>query len=126
MKKLWVFFLPMFLYANLALEIVNKIKEINSFKRKFVVFPKYCLFFYGNNNSDGIKKESKITFVNKNLIVKAILNDKICFNMGCFKKGDIVNGFRIVKFDNRKIVLKKENKKVIITLNNPIAIRIKK
>jgi hypothetical protein len=106
---------PFLLFANsLTVEIINKIKEIDSFHKKFLPFPDYDVFNYKFHTT--IQKPvillNPITkkIQNCDISVQMIFNDKILVNNVWYKKGDELCGGVIYKITSQYVVIKKDKR----------------
>ncbi|GAX87079.1 conserved hypothetical protein [Lebetimonas natsushimae] len=104
-------FLGVVLFADIS-NVLLKLDKIENYKP---VFKK--IYFIKCNK---IKNVSEKSIVNKQseLKLKAIFNNKALINNMWVKKGDLINGFRVIKIYSKEVVLKKENKIIILTFNN--------
>jgi hypothetical protein len=117
MKKS-IIFIAVFIYADIS-NILFKIEKIESYKPVFKkIYLKRCR---------KIKKPVRVYSVNKNvqLHLMAIFNDKVLINNTWVKKGDFIEGYKIIKIYPKKVILRKNNKFIVLKFNNNF-LRIKK
>jgi hypothetical protein len=113
MRKILILFIAVLIYADVS-EIVIKISEIEKYKPKFkTVDFKLC------------RKNIIISPIKTNNVkfkLLAIMNKKALINNKWVSKGDFIRDWEVVKIYNKKVVLKKENKILILKFNNILRI----
>jgi len=104
MKKI-IFFIAAFLYADIS-SILLKIKQIEKSKKIFLPVIHYNIF-----TSSSIQSLKTIQIYSASPIkVYAVFNDLVNINGRWFRIGEEVNGYKITKVSNKKIILKKDGK----------------
>jgi len=106
------------IYADVT-SIINKITKIENFKPIFKKIKYYNVFDY---ESDSRRKDN-ITISKKgscDLKIYAIFQDKVNINGKWFKKGDIMNGYKIFKITNNYVYLKRNDEIVKLSVTNYI------
>jgi hypothetical protein len=113
MKKT-IIFLSIFLYADIS-NILLKIDKIEHYKRKFnKIFLKKCnVNIYNSNLSN-----NKISIKKTDLSLAAIFNNKALINNKWVQKGDIIDGYKVLKIYPKKVLLKKDKKIVVLKFDN--------
>ncbi len=114
MRVLLIFVFAVFLYADISY-VISVIKQIEEYKPKFKPFIDYNIFVSKFNNIE--KKQKKRVVFDKKLTVYAIFLDKVNINGIWLKEDDEIEGYKIVKITNNRVILKKNGKKKILTFN---------
>jgi len=116
MKKL-IIFLAIFLYADIS-NVLLKIDAIENYKPIFkkINIPK-CNKIVESNN-----KLTNAININNNLqlTLQAIFNKQVLINNRWLRENDFINGYKIVKIYKKRVVLKMNNKFVILRFNTNI------
>jgi len=108
MKKIIVF-ISVFLYADIS-SILFKINQIEESKKIFLPMPHYNIF-----TSSKVKSFKTIEIYSASPIkIYALFNDLVNINGRWFRVGENVNGYKIIKVSDKKIILKKDNKYIIL------------
>jgi len=108
MKKI-IFFIAVFLYADIS-NILIKIKQIEESKKTFLPMPPYNIFIF-------LKTElvNRVQIYTANpLKIYAIFNNLVNINGRWFRVGENVNGYKIIKVSDKKVILKKDNRYITL------------
>ena len=120
MKKIIVF-IAVFLYADIS-NIITLIKNMENYRPVFKKIQHYKPF------SDEViptKENGKIFNVSPvNLSLNAIFQNKAFINGRWVKRGDLIEGYKVIKITQNSVVLFKNGKIKKITLN-PKVIKVK-
>ena len=106
-------FLGIFLYADIS-DVLLKIKDIENHKKIFLKYPDYNIF---TSKVYKIKPKQSIIQIHKplvKLILNAIFNNSAKINGKWVKKGENILGFKVIKILHNRVILQKENKKVVL------------
>jgi len=114
MKKALVF-LAVLCFADVS-NIIKAVKEIENYKPYFKSLDTYNIFA-GDIVLPKIKKKKiNNTKEIKLLTLNAIFQNKANINGIWVKKGDILEGYKVIKITKHKVVLKKDEKVEILSL----------
>ena len=105
-------------YADVTY-VINEITKIEKFKPIFKKINYYNIFDYEAH----IKRKENITISKKgscDLKIYAIFQNKVNINGRWFKKGDIMNGYKIFKITNNYVYLKRNDEIVKLSVTNYI------
>jgi hypothetical protein len=121
MKK-FILLLAVFLYADIS-GVLIKINKIESFKPKF----KKIKFIKCNKPHKMVKYSAVNNNINNKFELKlmAIFGKKALINNKWLKEKDYIEGYKIVKIYSKKVLLKKDNKIIVLKFNN-ILLKVKK
>jgi hypothetical protein len=116
--KYVLLFLGFFLYADIS-NILFEIDKIENYKP---VFKK--IYFIKCNKIKNIS-EKKVVNKKSELKLMAIFNNQALINNKWVKAGDYLKGYKVIKIYPRKVILRKENKIIILKFNNNL-LKVKK
>jgi len=114
MKRFIIFLTAVFAFADIS-GVINKIKQMESYKPVFIKMPVYNVFTdvsTKKEDSNFIKLEVKKVILKLN----AIFQNKANINGVWVKKGDIIEGYEVVEVKNDSVVLKKEGEIKILQI----------
>ncbi|GAB6045832.1 hypothetical protein JCM11957_14300 [Caminibacter profundus] len=112
MKKI-ILILLFFIYGHSdIIKTIEILKKIEKYQYDFKKIEKYNAFEPNTNFLESIIINNKTSQIIK---IKAIFNKKVYINNSWYKIGDTVNGYKIIKIIDNKIVLKKNNKLLILS-----------
>lgn len=118
MKKIFFVFIFVYAYSDVSF-IINKIKKLEQYKPKFKKIQNYSVF---SNEILDLNKTQKITQKitqikeSKTLTLNAIFQNKANINGVWVKRRDFIEGFKILKIKRDSVVLKKDNKIIVLSL----------
>ena len=110
MKKL-VIFLTVLLFGDVS-DTLFKIKEIESLKKHFLHID-YNIF-----SADNIPVITGDLKEGINLKIYAVFNDMVNINGKWYKRGDEVNGYKILKISDSYVLLSKDGRMVTLKTGN--------
>ena len=112
MKKAVLLILGLFLQAD-VLNVVTQIKNMENYAPEFKKIAKYDIF---GEDIVIIKKQLNQKKAKKNLILNVIFQNRANINGLWVKKGDDIEGYKVVRVFSDGVVLKndKEIKKIIL------------
>ena len=121
MKKMIIIFIGIFLYADIS-NILLKIYKIENFHRSFIKInlPTCRRNFTKKVNFSGEVKNNPIK-----LTLNAIFNNKALINNRWVKVGDFFDGYQIIQILSKKVILKRNNKIIVLKFNRYL-IKVKK
>jgi len=111
MKKIILILLFIYGYADI-IKTIEILKKIEKYQYDFKKIEKYNAFEPNTNFLESIIINNKTSQIIK---IKAIFNKKVYINNSWYKIGDTVDGYKIIKIIDNKIVLKKNNKLLILS-----------
>jgi len=114
---LYIFLLISFLNADIS-NILLQIDKIEKYQLKFKQINIKC-------NVIKLFIHSKTTPVNSNLKLNAIFNKKALINNRWFSEGNVINGYKIIKIYSQEVLLKKDDKFLILKFDNNL-LKVKK
>ena len=123
MKKIVLFITIKILFGDIN-NVILLIKNMENFKPRFKKIEQYKPFF----NEEKIKKEKIIVTkqnTNVNLSVSAIFQNKALINGKWVKVGNIIEGYKVIKISDNKIILSKNEIIKVIMLTSKI-LKVKK
>lgn len=118
MKKIFIFFISIFLYADVS-NILIQMNKIETYKHSF---KKIYLTKCEKEEIKSVLVKNTVPF---ELVLKAIFNNKALINNTWVKKGDFIKGYKVLKIYSRKVILKKNNKIIVLKFNNNM-LKVKK
>ncbi len=123
MKKILFLLIAVLLYGDIS-DIITYIKKMESYTPEFKRIVNYNVFSdIIEEKSENLKINGNISnsiYVNKNIAIYAVFQNKININGQWYKIGDIVYGYKIVKITNDKVFLKKNNRIKIIEFKTSV------
>lgn len=117
MKKNLIF-VTIFLYADVS-NIILKIDKIERYKPVFKhIYMPECK----EKKVKIISVNNKIPLSKKRVELKllAIFNKKAFINYQWVKEGDELSGYKVVKIYHKKVLLKRNNKFIVLKFNNKL------
>ncbi|WP_024787670.1 MULTISPECIES: hypothetical protein [unclassified Lebetimonas] len=118
MKKFLFLLAGIFLYAGISNALMEIVK-IENFK------PRFKKIFLPACTLKGKKTVLNNTVSNLNLKLEAIFNKKALINHKWVRAGNSVKGYKIIKVFPKKVILKKNNKYVVLKFESNI-LKVKK
>jgi len=118
MKKIIIFFILIFSFADVS-DVILKIKAIQNFQKKFLIYPKYNIFININNQNINYTN-IKLSQGFYKMKIYAIFNNKVNINGKWKKIGDFINDYKIIKIYPDYVILKKNNKLKILKITSNI------
>jgi len=114
--RFFIIFIGVFLYADISY-VINTIKKIENYSPTFKPFADYNIFAAQFKEKKEIPR--RVVFENR-LFIYAIFEDKVNINGIWLKKGDAIEGYKVLKIDNNKVVLEKDGKITVLEFNPKI------
>lgn len=111
-KKIVFILISIMLYADIS-NILFKIKELQNSKKIFLSMPEYNFFSILKPKNELIQTKTVIENENLPLKIYAVFNNKVNINGKWLKVGENFQGYKIIKINYNKIVVKKDNKYMI-------------
>jgi type II secretory pathway component PulC len=115
MKKLFMLFAGVFLYADIS-AIISQIKDIDSYTPVFKPVRSYSVF-----TDISLKKQHiKADYTGSVLVLNAVFQDRADINGKWVKKGDKIEGYEVLRVNSDKVVLKKDGKIKILSSKSKV------
>jgi len=119
MRNILIFLMAVFLFGDVS-DTILKIKYIENNKKQFLKID-YNIFMTNEENpiSSPIIFEKPKKY-ETDLKLYAIFNNKVNINSRWYNKGDFVNGYKIVKILDDKVLLKKNSRIKILKIKSTV------